>query len=144
MTPMTITMKTTINNNVVYDNEEYLALIGRWLTPTIWVARGKNPIEGGPVSVKFNAQDIIDREIAKGDIMGFYHTHPKMPASPSSTDYNTMNGWVASLGKDLVCLIEGENGLKTYLWVDDDAFVKGKTIKIGNLFIGYVPSVQYP
>jgi len=42
-----------------------------------------------------------------GDVVGFLHTHPAGPASPSGPDVRTMRAWRRALGKPLLCLIAG-------------------------------------
>lgn len=117
-------------------NERFFLLTGKWLSRRMWVAKAIMPNQGTPVSVAFNANHVVSRESIYGDVLGFYHTHPQMQATPSSTDYKTMNAWRNCLGKDLICLIDGVNGLKTYYWLGDDAWYSGKTFKFENFFFG--------
>jgi hypothetical protein len=138
MSMMTMTIKADEINII---NETYLCLTGRWLTSRIWVAQGfKHKERATPASVSFeeDAYGIISREISYGDVIGFYHTHPNMPAFVSTTDFTTMNAWVDALGKPLICLIEGKDGLYTYYWRGDGIYNEAKSIKIGNFFMGVI------
>jgi len=78
--------------------------------------------EGGPASVDFTAQRnwLIERFLLRKDIIGFYHTHPTFPAYPSSVDIPTMQAWVFTFGCPLLCLIEGTNGLKGWVFEHDE------------------------
>ena len=69
---------------------------------------------GEPVSVELDGQRVLEREERYGDVVGFYHTHPHMSARPSQRDLNTMNAWVSSFGKALLCVIEGTDGVCGY------------------------------
>lgn len=113
-------------------NEQYLALFGT-RENNIWIAKGEFPTEGQPSSVHFNMDEVLAR---KDELIGFYHTHPNFSNQYSQTDRITMEGWVDMLGKPLVCLIDGINGLIGY-WCEnkiyeytDSSSVKEKTILI--------------
>ena len=53
----------------------------------------------------------MEREEVRGDVVGFYHTHPSMPPVPSARDAATMPAWVSCFGKPLLCVIDGGGGL---------------------------------
>lgn len=131
MTIMTMTTKKATN-------EKCLVITGTWHTDFLWSGRGRWQQHGHPTSVSFaNIYDrVISRESTYGDVIGFYHTHPQMPGIPSSTDIQTMNQWVDVMGKDLLCLIHGQEGIQTYLWVGENDFLRGKTLKIKDRFMG--------
>lgn len=95
--------------------------------------------EGYPTQVKFDGDYVLKLEENQGNIIGFYHTHPKMMATPSSTDHETMHSWVSCFGKPLLCLIEGSNGIKTYLYQDDESLpiLIKKCVKINNKIYGF-------
>ena len=77
-------------------------------------ARRSNRSVGGPASVEFDPYWVLEREETKGDVVGFYHTHPCYKAQPSKRDIDTMRAWVSAFGKPLLCAIEGVDGLKGY------------------------------
>lgn len=87
----------------------------------LWYGHLSHESEGHPGAVGFPYQWVMDREESKGDIVGFMHTHPGMMASPSLRDDATMHQWVMCFGKPLLCLIEGNNGLRGYLYFDDES-----------------------
>jgi hypothetical protein len=122
------------------DVETMFVLTGKWVRNNLWMAKGQFPNDGTPISVSFDKyyDEIIKRHIKYNDVIGFYHTHPNMLASPSSTDVETMNTWVDVLGKPLFCLIDGVNGLRTYHWYDDNQFEIGRTFKYEDMFVGYL------
>lgn len=131
---------------MIYENknEICLTLTGQWITDRLWLAGGRWQVEGKPIEVSFADlyNKIISRESKYRDVVGFYHTHPNMPAIPSSTDHETMNQWVDVLGKDLLCLIHGADGLKTYLWYGDSTYNVGQTIKLKNIFMGKIENEE--
>src|SRR4051812_42533893 len=124
--------------NMTMMNEKFLTLTGQWHSDILWSAKGRWPLEGHPASVDFSQiyDRVISREQQCGDVIGFYHTHPSFPASPSSVDVSTMNQWVDCLGKSLLCLIHGVDGLKTYYWQKDYSYLTGVSLKAKNKFIG--------
>lgn len=122
-------------------NEVMFVLTGQWLTDSLWTARGHFPAEGGPANVSFDYKNVISRESRYGDVIGFYHTHPgQIPSYVSSIDIETMDAWVDTLGKNLLCLIDGANGLKTFYWLGNNHFLMGDSFKDGENFIGHVKS----
>ena len=76
---------------------------------------------GGPASVEFDGPAVLAREERHGDVVGFLHTHPGSPAEPSPRDIATMQAWVSSFGKPLLCLIHGTNGLAGFLFGSDES-----------------------
>lgn len=127
-------------------NEVYQGLIGG-IVGRYWWGVGHWDAEGSPGGVGFNHKVVMDRQVSHGDVVGFFHTHPSMPNSPSHIDYNTMGGWASSFGKPLVCCIRGANGLAAHWFVDDEMPpVTGWIKQFGNIFVGRVPGVirRYP
>jgi proteasome lid subunit RPN8/RPN11 len=84
-----------------------------------WHARCKRPTRGKPASVAFDAAWVLEREERHADVVGFYHTHPDGPPTPSDRDLRTMRAWVSSFGKPLLCLIESDGKLAAYRFDDD-------------------------
>jgi proteasome lid subunit RPN8/RPN11 len=121
------------------DNEISLTLLGCRMG-RFWIARGHWGTEGVSARVEINPVKVLEREEKKGDIIGFWHTHPNMSASPSYRDYLTMRGWWISFGKPLVCCIHGNDGLKAHWFFDDESdHVSGPVKRWGNWFFGTVP-----
>ena len=79
------------------------------------------PVRGGPASVEFDAAWALFREETRGDVVGFYHTHPAGQAGPSRRDLRTMRAWAGSFGKPLLCLIESDAALAAYRFDDDQS-----------------------
>jgi proteasome lid subunit RPN8/RPN11 len=77
------------------------------------------PVRGQPAAVEFDAAWALNREEERGDVVGFYHTHPSGPAAPSVRDVRTMHAWVSAFGKPLLCLIESRGTLVAYRFQDD-------------------------
>jgi len=69
--------------------------------------------EGSPGNVDFNWQKVFKKH---KKIIGFIHTHPDGFYIPSSTDDNTMIGWVKAMGKPLLCGIKSKEILVMYLY----------------------------
>jgi proteasome lid subunit RPN8/RPN11 len=86
-----------------------------------WNARRTRPTRGDVASVPFDAAGVLAREESKGDVVGFYHTHPAGPPEPSQRDLRTMRAWVSSFGKPLLCLIESDGKLAGYRFDSDES-----------------------
>jgi proteasome lid subunit RPN8/RPN11 len=76
---------------------------------------------GQPTSVEFDAAWVLEREESKGDVVGFYHTHPSGSPEPSQRDLRTMRAWTASFGKPLLCLIESDGIMTAYRFDNDES-----------------------
>ena len=67
---------------------------------------------GSPTGVEFDWEFVMEQEEKYNNIIGFFHTHPfcshSVKVEYSSTDYNTMCGWVDCFGKPLYCIIGRE------------------------------------
>ena len=98
--------------------EHCWSLIGRRQGP-FWFARRTKPTHGTPTSVGFDANWVLRREEARGDVVGFYHTHPSGQPRPSKRDDRTMHAWVGCFGKPLLCLIEADGVVAAY-WYEND------------------------
>jgi proteasome lid subunit RPN8/RPN11 len=86
-------------------NEVAAVLVGRrW--GRIWCGRLRECWVGEPASVAFDWAWVLAREERHGDVIGFFHTHPDGPATPSERDVRTMRAWVSCFGKPLLCVIE--------------------------------------
>jgi proteasome lid subunit RPN8/RPN11 len=75
---------------------------------------------GDPGSVAFDWSWVLAREEGRGDILGFFHTHPAGVTLPSQRDVRTLRAWVSCLGKPLLCLIASGDGLGGYLFAHDE------------------------
>ena len=100
--------------------ERCWTLVGRQ-QGRFWYARRMRPTKGDPASVAFDASWVIAREEAKGDVVGFYHTHPSGMPDPSRRDDRTMRAWVGSFGKPLLCLIEADGKVAGYQYRSDES-----------------------
>jgi proteasome lid subunit RPN8/RPN11 len=74
---------------------------------------------GEPASVEFDASWAMAREESRGDVVGFYHTHPSGVTQPSRRDDRTMHAWVSSFGRPLLCLIEADRIARAFRYDDD-------------------------
>lgn len=74
---------------------------------------------GGAARVDFDWAWVLRREESKGDVAGFYHTHPAGVPGMSARDRRTMQAWALSFGKPLVCAIRC--GLRVRAWRCDRA-----------------------
>ena len=98
--------------------ERCWTLVG-WRRGPFWLVRRVQSVDGKPSSVEFDPTWVVEREEARGDILGFYHTHPSSITVPSVRDTQTMHGWVTAFGKPLLCLIEANDQVESYLYEDD-------------------------
>lgn len=81
-----------------------------------WLGRLVQPTTGSIAQVEFDPYWVIDREEQRGDVLGFYHTHPGGRPGPSKRDVNTMRSWAESFGKPLLCYIEASRELGCFLF----------------------------
>jgi hypothetical protein len=82
----------------------------------IWLGRLCQKRQGEAASVDFDWSWVLAREEKRGDVIGFWHTHPFGLAGPSRRDVRTMQAWVDCLGKPLLCLIEVPGRIAPYLF----------------------------
>jgi proteasome lid subunit RPN8/RPN11 len=87
----------------------------------IWFARRLQRHAGQPASVRFDGAWVLAREEERHDVLGFFHTHPEMAACPSRRDVRTMRAWCGAFGKPLLCVIAGAEGVRGFLFQDDEA-----------------------
>jgi proteasome lid subunit RPN8/RPN11 len=76
---------------------------------------------GQRTSVEFDGAWVLRREETHGDVVGFWHTHPDGPASPSVRDVRTMRAWCGAFGKALLCLISTPQRVLGYRFTDDQS-----------------------
>ncbi len=100
-------------------NEESGVLVGS-RRGAIWLGRLCQRRQGGAASVDFDWSWVLEREERRGDVIGFWHTHPFGFAGPSRRDIRTMHAWVDCLGKPLLCLIEVPGKVAAYLYEADE------------------------
>src|SRR5258707_108687 len=78
----------------------------------IWFCRRVRQTKGSRVNVRFDGNWVLEREEERGDVIGFLHTHPDGPPSPSERDVRTMRAWCGAFGKPLLCLIANAKGIE--------------------------------
>jgi hypothetical protein len=106
-------------------NERCWVLVGAFdRSGDSWRVAVEREVAGEPIRVEADWRWALAREEERGDVAGFWHTHP--PAAglvPSARDVRTMQAWTLALGKPLLCLIseEGRPGQPAaYLFLDED------------------------
>jgi proteasome lid subunit RPN8/RPN11 len=85
----------------------------------LWLGRLRAREVGEPCRVRFDGDRVLRREERCHDVVGFFHTHPGMPAVPSVRDRRTMRAWCSCFGKALLCVIAGCDGVRGYRFDDD-------------------------
>jgi proteasome lid subunit RPN8/RPN11 len=85
----------------------------------IWYARRLRHQTGERVQVHFDGPWVLRREEQRGDVLGFFHTHPDGPPQPSRRDVRTMRAWCSAFGKPLLCVIASPEGVGVYCFEDD-------------------------
>lgn len=102
---------------------------------------GGETLSATPCSVEIQPRCLTDWSNRQVDqIVGTYHTHPNMPAVPSARDDRTMKAWVLSLGRPLVALIDGSDGLRAWWYLDDERPpVQAHVECIGSIPYGELP-----
>jgi proteasome lid subunit RPN8/RPN11 len=84
--------------------EECWILVGARRGRT-WRARRVRYRRGEHATVTADGAWALAREEARGDVLGFFHTHPMGGLHPSSRDVRTMRAWCDAFGKSLICVI---------------------------------------
>lgn len=88
---------------------------------TSWRFRRRQRSTGQIASVEAAWDWALRREERFGDVIGFFHTHPRgFGAKPSATDIRTMNAWCSALGKPLLCVITAGKTLNGFVFVHAD------------------------
>ncbi len=101
--------------------ERCWVLTGAQDGPAGWRFRRRKQSAGEAASVEAAWDWALDREERFGDVVGFFHTHPRgTDAQPSSRDMRTMNAWCRALGKPLLCIIAAGRMLNGCLFVYPD------------------------
>ena len=122
-------------------NEHCWVLLGH-SDGDLWHGNMHKMSVGMPCSVAFDPDYVLRREEEKGDVIGFYHTHPSFPAHPSCRDDRTMWAMVCSFGKPMVCLIKGVDGLHAWWYVDDESPAEEFQVKqLGTFLFGVTPEL---
>jgi len=88
---------------------------GAYFIGDVYRGRLVKKVTGRPTSVKFDGQWVLEREERKGDVVGFWHTHPDGTLKPSTRDRKTMRAWVRCFGKPLLCVIQNPSHEVAYL-----------------------------
>ena len=98
----------------------------------VWLGRRARRVSGERTVVRFDGAWALHREETRGDVVGFLHTHPDGPASPSARDVRTMQAWCLAFGKPLICLIESPDGLRGYRFDGDES--RGEALAVVQAF----------
>lgn len=106
--------------------EEAMALVGEH-RGRLWHGRLLGAWQGGPGSVEFDWRWALEREELRGDVIGFFHTHPVGFARPSARDVRTMRAWAECFGKPLLCAID--SGGRLVAAVFEDGTAPGRPVK---------------
>jgi proteasome lid subunit RPN8/RPN11 len=132
---MTMTT-TTIDEEV---NEQCWVLLGhygRWA----WSAKYDRYTVGQPARVAFDPDYVWAN---RHRLIGWIHTHPSFTADPSNTDDATMRAQVCSLGRPLLCCIEGTDGLRAHWYVDDESNpIEYKVARVRRKLFGLIPNKE--
>lgn len=87
--------------------------------------------EGGAAHVVADGAWALRREEARGDVAGFFHTHPPGITGMSARDRATMRAWAGSFGKPLLCAIRSAGTVR--VWVCDADGVNVEVSRVGLL-----------
>jgi proteasome lid subunit RPN8/RPN11 len=98
----------------------------------IWHCRRVRHSRGAPANVRFDGSWVLRREEEHGDVVGFLHTHPNGPTSPSGRDVRTMRAWCGAFGKPLLCLIATPERVRGYRFDDDKT--QGEELELVEMF----------
>lgn len=100
--------------------EESLVLTGR-RSGAVWLARGHRAVRGEASRVEADWRWALEREERRGDVLGFFHTHPPgTGTAPSPRDIRTMQAWCGALGKPLLCVIACAGETQSTIFQSDE------------------------
>jgi len=105
--------------------EECWILVGRRHAGA-WRARRVRYRCGEPAQVMADGAWALKREETRGDVLGFFHTHPMGGLRPSVRDVRTMRAWCDAFGKSLICVIATPHAIGG--WRFDDYQSDGETL----------------
>ena len=97
--------------------EECWILVGARRGAT-WRAKRVRYSRGETASVRAEGAWALEREEIRGDVIGFFHTHPMGGLSPSARDVRTMRAWCDAFDNILICFIATPDHLGA--WRFDD------------------------
>lgn len=118
-------------------NEQCWVLMGKRRGSRFWMGKYDRYTEGQPASVVFDNDYVWEN---RDKIVGWIHTHPSWTANPSSIDNATMKAQVGAIGKPMVCVIQGTDGIRAWWYFDDESpAVEGKVTRMGKRLFGRVP-----
>jgi len=106
--------------------EECWILVGARRGAT-WRANRVRYRRGETASVSADATWALRREEVRGDVVGFFHTHPMGGLSPSTRDVRTMRAWCDAFGKSMICVIATPDQIGA--WRFDNYRSKGAALK---------------
>ena len=106
--------------NTITTKEIAYVLLGQ-VQNGILFARMSWKTRGEETSVLFDGERVLKREEAKGDVVGFYHTHPEGFLQPSGRDDRTMDAWTFCFGKPLLCVIATLQGPRAWVYGTEGA-----------------------
>lgn len=86
-------------------NEICYILIGKRIG-RFWFGRLVKKVIGSPGSVEFDWEWVLKREEEKGDVIGFWHSHPSGEIELSFRDSHTTIAWETCFYKPLLCVIQ--------------------------------------
>jgi len=78
--------------------EHYFTLVGRREGDTILCDTMHGHTQYNPHLVEFDWQEVWNRHLEHGDVIGWFHTHPPGAHDMSRTDRDTFTGWIMALG----------------------------------------------
>ncbi|HEX7900353.1 MAG TPA: hypothetical protein VF950_21475 [Planctomycetota bacterium] len=87
--------------------------------------------EGGAAHVVADGAWALRREEARGDVAGFFHTHPPGVPGMSARDRETMRAWAGSFGKPLIAAIRCVDAVR--VWICDADGVNTEVTRIALL-----------
>lgn len=114
------------------------------LNENYWCGKLHYMSVGTPASVAFDWKEVLALDEKEDSVLGFLHTHPSFPAFLSDRDHRTMQAWVFSLGKPLICAINGTDGLRAFCYYNDEepAMICPMAQIIGDFIFGEFPKID--
>lgn len=95
--------------------------------------------EGGPAHVDFDAAWVLKREETKGDVAGFFHSHPPGVPGMSGRDRRTMQAWAQCFGRPLLCAIRCGRRTRAWLCGKDGTTVEAPSVTLIGRTLQWTP-----
>lgn len=94
--------------------EHYFTMVGSQEGAVIVCDTLHHHSQGNPGLVEFDWNEVWQRHLTYGDVIGWFHTHPPGAHGMSQTDRDTFHSWLVALGGPRWAVIQCDG--RTHCW----------------------------